>query len=175
MPQSTVFAVAAPGPETEAGLRERRRERRRLIEQDRHAVQQATLYLLSELLADASDLVSTGWVQHCWFTISDESGARRRIGPRNLHQLDGRPVTGVCLLGAIVQAAGGVARAGTEPVHRGIDLTWATLFDQPTHRFPAAYVRLAYIHDLMRWNDAASRTAGDVAGLLVAASGRAMH
>ena len=172
MPDSTLTAVPAPVRESEPGLRERWRERRRLTEQDRQAAHQAELYLLRALLADASDLVEAGWVQHCWFTISDEHGSRRRIGPLNLYELDGHPVREVCLVGAIVEAAGGIARAGTQPVHRAIDLTWATLYNQPLRCCPSPPVRLAHIHDLTRWNDSARRTRDDVADLLTAASRR---
>jgi hypothetical protein len=79
----------------------------------------------------------------------------------------------MCLVGAIVQAAGGVAHAGTGPVHGAIDLTWATLFDEAEWRSPSARVRLARIHDLIGWNDAAGRRPEQVAGLLVAAAHRA--
>lgn len=176
MTRSTLTAVPAPARNSEPRLRERWRERRRLTEQDRQAARLAELYLLRALLADASDLVTAGWVQHCWFTISDEHGNRRRIGPLNLHELDGHPIREVCLVGAIVQAAGGIARAGTQPVHRAIDLGWATLYNQPlctSNHTPSPPVRLAHIHDLTRWNDSPGRTPDDVVGLLSAASGRA--
>lgn len=173
MPRLTLTIVPAPVRDSEPGRRERWRERRRLTEQDRQAAEQAELYLLRALLADASDLVNAGWVQHCWFVISDERGSRRRIGPLNLHELDGHPVSDVCLVGAVVEAAGGIARAGTHPVHRAIDLTWATLYNQPLRCCPSPPVRLAHIHDLTRWNDSPGRTPHDVAGLLTAASHRA--
>jgi hypothetical protein len=161
--------------ESELGPRGRWRERRRLIEQDRHAAHQAQLYVLRALLADASDLVKTGWVQHCWFSITDADGRTRRIGAPNLHELEGHPVTGVCLVGGIVQAAGGISRAGTQPVHHAIDLTWATLYDEQMRCRPSPPVRLAHIQDLTRWNDAAPRTRDDVAALLTAASSRAVQ
>ncbi len=173
MIRSTVSALPVPFDDGELRIPGRRRERRRLIEQDRQAARQAELYLLGELLTDASDLVRAGWVQHCWFAVRDERGTRRRIGPRNLQDLDGNRVSEVCMVGAIVQAAGGVDRAGTEPVHRAIDLTWATLYDTPMRSCPSSSVRLAYIHDLIAWNDAAGRTADDAAILLSAAARRA--
>lgn len=173
MLRSTLGAVPIPLNDGELRIPGGWRERRRLIEQDRQAGRQAELYLLGELLADASDLVRAGWVQHCWFAVRDEQGTRRRIGPRNLRDLDGNRVSEVCMVGAIVQAAGGVDRAGTEPVHRAIDLTWATLFSAPMRSCPPASVRLAYIHDLIAWNDAAGRTAADAATLLSAAARRA--
>lgn len=153
--------------------RDRRREQQRLAEHDRRVARQAELHLLGELLGDASALVEDGWVQHCWFTVRDERGERRRVGPRNLQELDGRAIDQVCLVGAIVQAAGGVARAGSQPVHRALDLTWATLYHLPVRWCPAPSVRLAHIHDLTRWNDADLRSTGDVVGLLSAAACRA--
>jgi hypothetical protein len=173
MPRSAVLASPPVLEVGERSLRERWRERRRLAEQDRRAAQQAERLLLGVLLADASDLVHAGWVQHCWFTVEDEDGQRRRIGARNLRDLNRQPVREVCLVGAIVQAAGGVDRAGSQPVHRAIDVTWATLYDERAPWTPSPAVRLAYIHDLIRWNDTPRRSADEVADLLTAASCRA--
>src|SRR5690242_837246 len=103
MLRSTLGAVPIPLNDGELRIPGGWRERRRLIEQDRQAGRQAELYLLGELLADASDLVRAGWVQHCWFAVRDEQGTRRRIGPRNLQDLDGNRVSEVCMVGAIVQ------------------------------------------------------------------------
>jgi hypothetical protein len=173
MPGLTLRTVDPPARESAAGLRVRWDERRRLADRDRHAAHNAEAYLLGVLLAEACELVRAGWVQHCWFAVIDEQGALRRIGPRNLDEIGGHPVSAVCLLGGIVQAAGGVTRAGTRPVHRAIDLTWATLYDQPVRPGASSRLRLAHIHDLIGWNDSAGRTRDDVAGLLTAASRRA--
>ena len=154
-------------------MRARRHERRRLAQHDRRAAHRAELHGLRTLLADAADLVDAGWVQRCWFTVRDEHGDRRRVGPANLRELRGRTVSEVCLVGAIVQAGGGVAQAGAQPVQRALDLTWATLYNLPVRWCPAPAVRLAHIHDLTRWNDAAARTPDDVGSLLVTACGRA--
>lgn len=173
MPGPTLVAVPARGQAPAPGVRERWRERRRLAEQDRQVAAQAERYLLRRLLLEASDLVTAGWVQRCWFAFRDEDGRRHRIGPPNLHELGSHPVSEVCLVGAIVQAAGGLARAGTRPVHQAIDLTWATLYHEPSWRRPSPPVRLAHIHDLTRWNDARERRSDDVTDLLAAASLRA--
>jgi hypothetical protein len=170
---STLSAVPVALNEGELGIPGRWRERRRLTELDRKAARSAELYLLGELLSDASDLVRAGWVQHCWFAVRDEQGTRRRVGPRNLQDLDGKRVSEVCMVGAIVQAAGGVDQAGTDAVHGAIDLTWATLYSKPIRCCSSPSVRLAYIHDLIAWNDAAGRTADDAATLLSAAALRA--
>jgi hypothetical protein len=170
---STSIITAPPVHERPLGLRERRRERRRLIEQDRRAAARAELYVVRRLLYSALDLVESGWAQDCWFTVSDGRGGRRRIGPQNLHELGGQPVADVCLVGGIVQAGGGVARAGSQPVHRALDLTWATLYNQPTRWCPSPALRLAHIRDLTRWNDAPRRTPDDVTGLLAASALRA--
>jgi hypothetical protein len=175
IPSPPLTAAPRAVPARDPGLRDRWRERRRLIEQDRRAAERAERYFLASLLADARDRVHAGWVQNCWFVINDEHGRPRRIGAPNLDELQGSPVTAVCLVGAIVQAAGGIERAGTQPVHQAIDLTWATLYDQPLRRWASAPVRLSYIHDLTGWNDAPRRTAEDVAGLLTAASRQALQ
>jgi hypothetical protein len=168
-----LVVVPPPARERKLGMRERRHERRRLAEQDRRAAHQADLYVLRGLLADASQLVAAGWVQHCWFTVPDENGGRKRIGPRNLHELGCQPAAEVCLVGAIVEAGGGIAKAGTQPVRHAIDLTWATLYNDAVRWYPPP-LRLAHIHDLTRWNDSARRTPDDVADLLTAASCRAV-
>lgn len=171
-PSSTLAAVVTGGQTSAPRLLEGRRARKRLTQLDREAADRAERFLLRALLVDAGSLVTQGWVQYCWFTVLDEHGERRRIGPPNLHELAGRTVSEVCLVGAIVQAAGGLARAGSPPVHRAIDLTWATLYNDATWRRHSPAVRLAHVHDLTRWNDAPVRTSAEVAGLLTAASER---
>jgi hypothetical protein len=90
-----------------------------------------------------------------------------------LSELAGRQVVAVCLVGAVIQAAGGVAHAGSQPVRRALDVTWAALYLDPVRWCPAPAVRLAHVRDLTRWNDRAGRTAAEVSGLLAVAAERA--
>jgi hypothetical protein len=156
------------------GLRERIRERRRLAEQDRRNADLAQLHHIQGLVADAHVMVSTGWVQHGWFSYRDEQGAQQVVSARNLGQLTGRPVTGACLVGAIVHAGGGPAAVHTQPVQRALDLTWHTLSggQQPLRWCPAPPERAAHVRDLTWWNDDPDRTRRDVLTLLDA-TGRA--
>ena len=170
-----VVSVLGSGPDTVAssssGVRARRRERRRLVALDRRSALRAESALLPALLLHASDLVSVGWAQQCWFVARGDDG-RVRVGPRNLADLVGRQVVEVCLVGAVVQAAGGVTHAGSQPVQRALDVTWAALYLDPVRWCPAPAVRLAHVRDLTRWNDRAGRTAAEVSGLLALAADR---
>src|SRR4051794_26751720 len=169
-------SVLGGGPDTVAtslpGLCARRRERRRLVDLDRRNSLRAESALLRALLLRASDLVCDGWAQRCWFVARDGDG-RVRVGPNNLSDLAGRQVVEVCLVGAVIHAAGGVAHAGGQPVQRALDVTWAALYRDPVRWCPAPAVRLAHVRDLTRWNDRAGRTAAEVSGLLALAADRA--
>jgi hypothetical protein len=171
-----VVSVLGGGLDTGAtrlpGLRARRRERRRLVEQDRQSALRSEAVLLRALLLHASDLVGAGWAQRCWFVARDEHDGRVRVGPQNLHDLAGRQVVEVCLVGAVVHAAGGVAHAGSQPVHRALDVTWAALCHDPVQWCPAPAVRLAHVRELTRWNDQPGRTAAEVSHLLAVAADR---
>jgi hypothetical protein len=172
-----VVSVLDGGPDTVAtrlpGVCVRRRERRRLVERDRQSAARSEAVLLRALLLHASDLVCDGWTQRCWFVARDQADGRVRVGPQNLHELASLQVVEVCLVGAVVHAAGGVARAGSQPVLRAFDATWATLYHEPVRWCPAPAIRLAHVRDLTRWNDRAGRTAAEVSGLLALAAERA--
>jgi hypothetical protein len=171
-----VVSVLGGGAQTVAtglpGVRARRRERRRLVEVDRRSALRAESALLHALLLDASDLVRGGWAQRCWFVARDERDGRVRVGPQNLHELAGRHVVEVCLVGAVIHAAGGVAHAGSQPVQRALDATWAELYREPVRWCPSPAVRLTHVRDLTRWNDRAGRAAAEVSGLLALAAER---
>jgi hypothetical protein len=146
-----------------------RRERRRLARQDRVAAHLAELHHIEVVLAEAATVVSTGWVQHGWFAITDDRGSARVLTAHDLHALEGRPVTGACLVGAVVHAAGGPPSVRSQLVQRALDLTWHTLHEEahrPVHWCPAPPVRAAHVRDLTRWNDHPARSADEVAGLL---------
>lgn len=155
------------------GRCERSRLRRVLAEHDRHAARVAELAGIRALLDLASALVITGWVQHGWFVREDRTGRRHIITAHNLHVLPDAPVSGVCLVGAVVHAAGGPRTARTQLVQRTLDLTWHTLYRrsiEPVHWCPAPPVRAAHLRDLTQWNDDPQRTAADITTLLGAAN-----
>jgi hypothetical protein len=150
----------------------RRAERRRLARRDELSARLAELHGIRDLLTRAETVVSAGWVQHGWFTVADELGGTHRVDALNLGDLTGRPVSGGCLVGALVHAAGGPATVRSQLVQRTLDLTWHALHEderRPVRWCPGPDVRGAHLRDLTRWNDSPRRTADQVAGLLRAA------
>lgn len=154
-----------------SGRRQRRAERRRLRRQDALSARLAELNAIGSLLAGATAIVERGWVQRAWFTVSTPDGPRALHG-FDLRQASSRPVTGACLVGAVVHAGGGPGAARTQPVQRALDLTWHTLREDP-HRpvrwSPGPYARGMQVLDLTHWNDAPTRTRDEVVDLLAAA------
>lgn len=146
-----------------------RLQRRRLVRQGRLAAQQGELHLMQALLDDAVTVVASGWVQHGWFLVTGEHGERVRVGPHAVRVGSTRTVTGACLVGGIVHAAGGPAAAGSQLVQRTLDLTWHVLYNgesRPPRWCPAPALRAAHLRDLTRWNDEPARTSPEVAALL---------
>lgn len=147
--------------------------RRDLAGQDRASARLAELHSIRELLTSAVVVVSTGWVQHGWFTVVDDQGRPRRIDAHHLHELNSRPVSGGCLVGAVVHAAGGPTTVRSQLVQRTLDLLWHALHEdarRPVRWCPAPSIRMAHLRDLTRWNDAPNRTAEQVSALLVSAA-----
>lgn len=172
----TLELSVAPPQQTAAGgrlrWRERRRERQRLARQDRLAAHLADLYRIRALIRDAGSVIGSGWVQHGWFTYRDAQGRQQAVNAGNLRSVNDRPITGACLVGAIVYAGGGLAAVRSQPVQRALDLIWHTLYGddrQPIRWCPAPPIRSAQIRDLTGWNDRPERTSDDVAALLHAA------
>jgi hypothetical protein len=168
MPVSATSPVGNRVDHTGSGFSRRIAERRRLARQDRIPAQLAELRAARALFADAATVVGTAWIQNGWFAYRDERGRERLVGPHNLHDIEGRQLTGACLVGAIVQAGGGLSAARTGPVHRALDLTWQALFSvtEPLGHCPSPALRTARVRDLTRWNDRPSRTATEVTALL---------
>jgi hypothetical protein len=152
-------------------LSRRLAERRRLARLDRVPAQLAELHAARALFDRAATVVAAAWIQHGWFGYRDDRGRERLVGPHNPQEITGRQLTGACLVGAIVQAGGGLPAARTGPVHRALDLTWQALFSvaEPVGHCPSPALRTARVRDLTRWNDRPDRTAGEVTALLVAA------
>jgi hypothetical protein len=135
-----------------------RAERRRLAE----------LYDIKALLSDAASIVGKGWVQNAWFAVATPRG-ERLLTAHEVRHVYAYPVTGACLAGAIVLAAGGPDQARTQLVQRTLDLTWHVLRDDPEPPAvlcPSPSVRALRLLDLTRWNDAPRRRSSDVVDLL---------
>lgn len=168
---TTARPQARPGPQASRSWRGRRQERERLAAQDRISSRLAELHHLDGLLLDARDVILAGWLQDGWFSYLDGRGQEQTVTVPTLRALAGRPVTGACLVGAVIQAGGGLSAAGSQPVQRALDLTWHTLHGVgplPSSWCPAPSIRATHIRQLTRWNDSAHRTAADVADLLTA-------
>jgi hypothetical protein len=154
------------------GRRERKRMRRALREQDRLSAKLAELHSIDSLLAEATHFVERGWMQHGWFAYVDPSGVRRIVTgctPRMRRRLRPEQVVTTCLVGAIVNAAGGPTEAHSQLVQRTIDLAWHASFrgeHEPVRWCPSPVERAGHVMDLVRWNDRPGRTSHEVAALL---------
>ena len=149
--------------------RAKRRLTRQLQLRDQTSARLAELYHLAEILNEAADLISGGWLQHSWFAYRDDSGKTKIVTAYNVNELADHSVVGACLIGAIVEAGGGLSNVRTQPVQRALDLTWNTLFEtvpRANHRTPAPAVRTERVRDLTRWNDNPRRTAQQAEALL---------
>ncbi len=156
--------------------RTRKAERRRLARHDVLAVRRLELHNMRALLEDAIVMVNVGWIQGAWFAVRDAQGREVKLTAHRAHLAIDRPVSGVCLVGGIVQAAGGPLAVHTQLVQRTLDLTWHALHEderQPVRWCPAPAIRSAHLRDLTRWNDHHRRTARQVSALLESAAGAA--
>jgi hypothetical protein len=157
--------------------RAKRNLTRQLRERDVASARLAELHNLADILNQAADMISAGWLQHSWFAYQDDSGRTRAVTAYNVDEMADRPVVGACLVGAIVEAGGGLSNVRTQPVQRAIDLTWYTLFNTapaPNHWTPAPEVRTQHVRDLTRWNDEPRRTALQAEALLRRSAGAAV-
>jgi len=118
----------------------------------------------------ARAVVERGWVQGRWFPPGSAPDGR-----------DGA-VSGACLIGAVVTAAGAsTPAAAIVEAGPAIDVLWDAW--QETRgmvgpgvagRAAAPAVRAARIRDLTRWNDQPGRTRDEVVALIELASSRAI-
>jgi hypothetical protein len=167
---------SAPSSINRPTRRAGRKQRRLLGEQDRLTARLAELYRIKALLGDALTVVSSGWVQHDWFVVTNDDGNPVRINAHSVHTVTNRPVVGACLVGAIVHAGGGPAAARSQLVQRSLDVTWHALHeeqDRAVQWCPAPTVRTAHVRDLTRWNDHPQRNASEVTALFRTAIGTA--
>jgi hypothetical protein len=149
--------------------RVRRRRIRQLRLQDETSARLAELDHMNEILSQAADLIGGGWLQHSWFAYLDDHGRTRTVTAHNVDRLAGRPVVGACLVGAIVQAGGGLSNVRSQAVQRAVDLTWHTLHEiqlRENHWTSAPEIRMDRVRDLTRWNDHPTRTAPHAEALL---------
>jgi hypothetical protein len=147
----------------------KRRLTRQLRLHDETSARLAELDNLADILNQAADLIGEGWLQHSWFAYVDDTGRTKTVTAYNVSEMAGRPVVGACLVGAIVQAGGGLSKVRTQAVQRALDLTWDTLYEtapEPNHWTPASVVRGQHVRDLTRWNDNPRRTAPQAETLL---------
>jgi hypothetical protein len=172
MTAATISALRASSADV-AAVRSRWRTRRGQSQQlrlrDQISARLAELDQIACILNDAADLVRAGWLQDSWFAYRDDTGCIRAVNAYNAKQMAGRPVVAACLVGAIVQAGGGLAQVRSQIVQRALDLTWHTLFKTPPElvsRIPAPGMRLHHVQDLTGWNDHPNRTAGQAEELL---------
>ncbi|PZF15454.1 hypothetical protein DEJ33_01345 [Curtobacterium sp. MCPF17_047] len=127
---------------------------------------------LQRVLSDARAVVDRGWIQHAWFAYVDDRGRTRTASSAAATEVAGRPLVGACLVGAVVDAAGGPHAVHSQPVQRSLDLVWHALAaaeGSPVTWCPAPDIRMGRVRDLTRWNDSAGRTAEQVSGLLLTA------
>jgi hypothetical protein len=130
--------------------------------------QLAELHAIGVLLEAAAEVVGDGWIQGAWFTVATDGGSRA-VTAYDLPTAMDRPVIGACLVGAVVQAAGGPATVRSQLVQRSLDLLHHTLRedpDRPVQWCPGPRMRMIGLLELTRWNDAPRRTQGEVVGLL---------
>ena len=148
--------------------RERRAARSQLRRIEALTAQLAQLHTIRAVLGSAGEIVLSGWVQHGWFTVSVD-GRSRALTAMEIGLTTEYPVTGACLVGAVVQGGGGPAEVRSQPVQRALDLIWHSLREDPERPVrwcPGPEVRTLHVLDLTHWNDAPCRTRSEVLELL---------
>ncbi|MBY0178005.1 DUF6197 family protein [Curtobacterium herbarum] len=181
--QHDVATDADPAPRTAPRGRVRRvlehlAARRTAAQLRRLDTDLAELADLQRVLSEARAVVDRGWIQHAWFAYVDERGRTRTASSAAATEVAGRPLVGACLVGAVVDAAGGPHAVHSQPVQRSLDLVWHALASaegSPVTWCPAPDIRMGRVRDLTRWNDSAGRTAEQVSGLLLTAERVALH
>jgi hypothetical protein len=172
MAAATISAPQAFGADI-VGVHPSGKTRRRHLQQlrlrDQISARLAELDQIACILNVAADLVRAGWLQESWFAYRDGRGRLRPVNAYNAKHMTGHPVVAACLVGAVVQAGGGMPYVRTQPVQRALDLTWHTLFKtspELIRRIPAPETRVHHVQDLTRWNDHPGRTAAQAEELL---------
>lgn len=174
-----IRGLLAPAPESpRVSWRE---PRRALARANRDVAQRAVRLRLDTarvVLAGAADIVADGWIQNAWFQVRDETETVRTVTAGNLDLLERGPVLAACLVGAVVQAAGGRYAARDQVTGDSLDLIWTAAFGDGCRAglglSPPPQVRSLRVFDLTRWNDRPGRCIGEVLDLLDAADDRAI-
>ena len=84
------------------------------------------------------------------------AGRTRTVNAPEVRLTRDHPVTGACLVGAVVQAGGGPAAVRSQPVQRALDLIWHSLredAEQPVRWCPGPPIRTLHVLDLTHWNE----------------------
>ena len=90
----------------------------------------AELHAISGLLEQSAELVSHGWVQGSWFSVDSPRGGQA-VTTYGVRLTDDDTVVGACLVGSVVQAAGGPTAVRSQLVQRTLDLVWHALCGDP--------------------------------------------
>ena len=104
--------------------------------------------------------------------LNDSAGGKRAVTAYDLSLAMDRAITGACLVGAVVHAAGGPETVRSQRVQRTLDVVWHALRedpDQPVRWCPGPPRRMLHVLDLTAWNDSAGRTQDEVVDLLLSA------
>jgi hypothetical protein len=147
-----------------------RRERRRLVLEDRRGALLATLASVREVLVGADAVVTAGWAQEALYVSRDGSGREWACVVAS-PSIRVEAVTRACLVGAVVLAAGGPEVATGQPARRSIEAVWHALArreHEPVDWCPPAVVHARRVRDLARWNDSPRRSVEEVHALLQA-------
>ncbi len=171
-----LLPVGPASPSDSRGDRRRARAVARAVEQDRAV--RSRLDAARVVIAGAADVVAGGWIQNAWYQVRDDTAAVRTVTAHNLCLLECGPVISACLVGAVVQAAGGRYAAHDQVTGDALDLVWHAAFADDSRSAirlgPPPSVRSLRVRELTRWNDRPGRCIGEVLELLDTADDRAI-
>lgn len=137
---------------------------------ERERALRARIDVARVVISTAADVVADGWIQNAWYQIRDKTGAVRTVTADNLDLLESGPVVAACLVGAVVQAAGGRYAAHDQSTGDSLDLVWHAAFADHERLgvgfCPPPSIRSLRVLDLTRWNDRPGRCIDQVLELL---------
>lgn len=130
-----------------------------------------------------ADLVDHGWTQRAWFSVAADGGAVRNASPAEAFDLvrPTSPVSGACLVGALLRRAEDPDRATThDDVWGAVDELYEALhermghFSSPPGRVDTLARRHGKLQVLTAWNDDPATRRDDVLDLLDRAVSRTL-